>query len=113
MLDRSISNSSANFPKNVQCICSHEHDTILIMPTHQQIKVVYLNNIIHQPTLNVKINGISHSCEVLTISNKGLDPSFSSINSSYCIMQLSMNTLQIHVANHALKDCFWTILTST
>jgi hypothetical protein len=60
-----------------------------------------------------KISGISHSREVLTISNKGLNPSFSSINSSYCIMQLFVNTLQIHVANHALKNCIWTILTLT
>jgi len=60
-----------------------------------------------------EINGINHSYEVLTISNKGLNPSLSSINSSYCIMQFFVNTLQIHVANHALKNGFWTILTST
>jgi hypothetical protein len=60
-----------------------------------------------------KISGISHSYEALTISNKGLDPSFSSINSSYCIMQFFVNTLRIHVANHVLKNGFGTILTST
>jgi hypothetical protein len=61
----------------------------------------------------LKISGINHSYETLTISNKGLDPSFSSSNSSYCIMQFFMNTLQIHVANHVLKNGFGIILTST